>query len=188
MARQDQSFFVRFYAVQALWKIGRETEGAVDILLEGAALTEELHWPAFLSSQESDLLLEMGRTSRACLESIIRSVKHGDWKYRLTAIEILARIDPPTPEAVRVFRSAIGDESSEVRIAAAEALWDIAREAGPAVRLHIKRLEEGDEEERRQAANALGRYGPEARDAVPALAKAVESDYRDLPECAAAAC
>ena len=78
-------------------------------------------------------------------------------------------------EAVPALVEALKDGSSGVRTRAALALWQLTGDAGLAVPVLIESLQ--DRLARLDAAVALGRMGPAARDAVPALVAVLDDDF-----------
>src|SRR5262249_50843431 len=75
------------------------------------------------------------------------------------------------------------DSSAHVRIGAAEVLWRVARhpDAVPAL---ISLLAHEDRDTRRWAACTLGRIGPPAKAAAPALRAALHDDQEDVRDAA----
>jgi HEAT repeat protein len=65
-----------------------------------------------------------------------------------------------------------------VRVEAAVALWKIDRKAASVVAVLVKALDDPNELICWMAADCLGQMGPEAREAVPALQKALQRDFR----------
>jgi hypothetical protein len=96
----------------------------------------------------------------------------GDDARAGAALTALVALGPRARLSEPALRALAGDEARprELRLRAAEALWDVAAAASPAVALHEDALDAADVVERRQAAVALRRYGPAARPALERLA------------------
>jgi HEAT repeat protein len=82
------------------------------------------------------------------------------------------------PAVPALIHASLWDEEPAVCVAAAVALWKIDRR-GPLV-LHVLTRALGDVNELVCwiAAEGLGQMGPEARQAVPALRRALQGDFR----------
>jgi HEAT repeat protein len=96
-----------------------------------------------------------------------------DNSHRWHAEEILGKMGPDAVEAVPVLRAALQHGDAYIRQNAAVALWQIGRHReGIPVLVRELRLKEWSI--RGQAAKALGRIGPGAREALPALRDALQ--------------
>ena len=105
----------------------------------------------------------------AAVQGLVEQLSSGD---RPTAARILARIGTPARPAVPALVAALGDSDPDVRLACSEALdaimprWAESRSAVEAIGGLVEQLRHGDAE---SAADALGRIGPRAADAFPAM-------------------
>ena len=88
---------------------------------------------------------------------------------RAGAAQALAAFDQ---RAVPALTGALGDSEYKVRVSAAEALVKIG--PGPVVPSMIEALKSPDVATRANAAVVLGAFGPPAKPAVPALARALK--------------
>jgi HEAT repeat protein len=190
--RDDADPAARFSSAAALWRIGREATGAVAACLEaeaaGGAPKPDGIW-VWLSPWDEglkpfDLLREIAGASPEAFQELHAAAGDPASPSRAAAIEALGAIGPGAMEAIPVLREAAGSEDGGAALPAAEAIWKISGDAGPAVRILVVILERGPAEDRPEAAFRLGRLGLRARDAVPALEEAVES--QDRPLCRAA--
>jgi HEAT repeat protein len=184
---------VRAQAAQALWKLRRQARGAVDVLLEWLASPDYWHYAEYMEGDDGEFpddtretLVEMGKKSRSCLLALARNARSPGGRGPL-AIEILAAIGPRARAVAWALRRARRDDDPKIRLAAAEALWDVVGEAGPAVTMRLAQLRDGDMCAQREAARALERYGPQARAAIPALVEALQLGDRILSSNAARA-
>jgi HEAT repeat protein len=104
----------------------------------------------------------------------------GDMAHRWHAEGILGKIGPDAVEAVPVLRAALGHGDCFMRYEAAVALWRIGRhrEGIPVLVRDVKDRRNGW---RWRAARALGRIGPGAREALPALREALQRKGEPAP-------
>jgi HEAT repeat protein len=122
----------------------------------------------------------LGRASVAALSNLIANEtndftgQHLRWR----AACALGKVGPGAAEAVAVLRAALQDKEAYMRNSAALALWQIARQRDGLAVL-IRELRQGDKYNRGDAADKLAQIGPGAREALPALRKALER--RDDP-------
>ena len=88
----------------------------------------------------------------------------------------LERFGPAGKDAVPALKELLKGSSAKLRIAAASALWQIARD--PAVVPPLSDcLKDSDEFIRGDAASALAEIGPAARTAVPAMAELLKDEW-----------
>jgi HEAT repeat protein len=77
-----------------------------------------------------------------------------------------------------LIHTSLWDEDHAVRVEAAVALWKIDRKGPLVIPALTKALADDNELICWMAADALGQIGPEAREAVPALRRALQRDFR----------
>jgi hypothetical protein len=120
---------------------------------------------------------------------LIQALEEGTAWEREVAPKALSEFGPEAVEAVPALIEALESTGDDVRRAAAEAMLEIAPEAGAveAIPALIKAL--GDEQlnVRGCAAEALGMFGPEAAEAVPALIQTLEDERAPVRMAAAQA-
>lgn len=116
------------------------------------------------------------------LPTLIQGLSDKAAMIRLAAAAGLEMMGPNAAAAVPALVQAAGDENLFVRWASARAIGAVGADKLPEkdTALAVKKLsdlllDDADLDVRAAAAFALGRYGPEARDAMPALAQTVSS-------------
>jgi HEAT repeat protein len=89
-------------------------------------------------------------------------------------LEALGDIGPNAKAAVPAIRSALQARDGFVRASACVAFWKITGQVSPAVEPMIELLVTGHESDKRWSAEGLGRMGPAAEAAIPALIGALK--------------
>lgn len=107
--------------------------------------------------------------SAARIQNLIECSKDDDRATRVNAVCALAELDENAEAAVPALIEAIDDNAWIVRVAAITALGEFGASAESAVGALIEALEK--DEVCGTAAIALGRIGPVAKSAIPALTK-----------------
>jgi len=181
---------VRVAAAYILCEIGPEARGAMGRL--GDLLDDPNRWVRWFAVES---LGHVGPDAAEYVDQLIPLAEHEDGQTRLRAVVALGRIGPAAKAAVPVLRRAHEkDEQAAVRRAAKVALYqvnldEIAAEATAGateeVQKLIGQLQKGDEFESVAAAEALSKIGPQAIDAIPALAQALQRDEKWLRAAAA---
>jgi HEAT repeat protein len=95
----------------------------------------------------------------------------------LAQLAARAAVDPP-PAVIAALSE---DGSADVRASAASFLGGFIKNPKGVVGPLVRALKDGDPRVRYEAANALGRLGPGAREAVPALLAALKEPAGDFP-------
>jgi HEAT repeat protein len=128
--------------------------------------------------------------------ALVKALAAGRPGIRAAASRALGGIGTAAGEAAPALAEALGDADPEVRLAAAKGLWDVTNVADQAVPALIKLLKAraaapGIGDERRKflqtVMEALGRIGPPAAGAVPALTAMTKDGNRHVRETALAA-
>jgi HEAT repeat protein len=183
-ALKDASSFVRSSAALALWRIGEHPDAIATLVADLADPDSAGH-----RSTAAYALGLMGAKATAAVGALLEALKDNPWSsaensfFHIAAAQALWRINKH-PAAVPALTPELAEPEAGRRMAAAEALGRIGKEAKAAVPALIGAL--GDEKDyvRRAAAEALGAIG--AEDAVPALLKALQEKGR-VRVCAAEA-
>jgi HEAT repeat protein len=170
-------------AVRVLAQIGPDAGPAVGVLAE--ALTDKSRRTRLAAVRA---LGQTGPAARPALAGLARALAEPD-PVRKAAAEALPRVDPnwaTSPE----LEEAIAGLAAELKRAgdlgqgAADALVVIGPASVPAL---VRALASDDRIEREAAANTLGRLGPAARDAVPALQTTLRDQHGWVRDAAARA-
>jgi HEAT repeat protein len=126
------------------------------------------------------LLRDIGPQAKAAVPALTKALEDSDSGMRVIAAEALGNIGPEAKEAAGSLRAGLIDEDECVAVAAARALWFIEREKSGAIPILAHFLGVPDKGKGTMvalsAALALGEIGPGAKDAVPALVKALKRD------------
>jgi len=105
------------------------------------------------------------------IEALALAAEKGEGTVRVRAADTLATFGPAAKTAAPALAKALEDGVTWVRVAARDALCAIGPAAVPVV---VETLERGKEPVRVQAALVLRAMGADARDAIPALKKALQ--------------
>ena len=135
--------------------------------------------PLYLATWFALLLLPLSATgeettaepAKKTVPALLQQLVHKDYAERRQAAEELGKLGAAARGASKELARALQDESPEVRVAAAWALWRIEGKPEPVVPVLIAvlKLPEKEVEAREAACKALGEIGPAAKDAVPLL-------------------
>jgi HEAT repeat protein len=151
-------------ACVVLMKFGPSASPAVPALIERLADEDRNDRAEFV-----DLLVEIGP---AAVGPLAAALSDDSPLRRARAALALGRIGTAAKAAGPALTAALKDPAVEVRVAAAEALWLSAEDAA-AVAALADGLAADDRDLRLRCARFLGRMGPAARAAVPALVKSL---------------
>jgi HEAT repeat protein len=178
---QGKDATMRVAAAATIWKITGDAKAAMPILQR-----------TLDDAQSPDLFLavsavqDIGPAAKAAVPSLTVLLRHKDPRLRARAAEALGSIGPPAAAAAASLAEAIrpSDGYRAERLAAAEALWHINRHPR-AIPVLIDLLK--SDADAASAAEALGRIGPAAREAIPALEDALKDSSSYLRPSAAEA-
>jgi HEAT repeat protein len=211
-ALEDQDFDARLEVVRALTGIGPEAEAAFSGLrrsLESDRPELRLHTilaldrigagerldPAELipllrhedrRAREFALrsLGDQGPAARPAVPALVQSLEDPVLHLRTLAYQVMGRIGPGAEEAIPALSERLMPKFRDMT----EAQWaaKTLRRIGPkALGALVEALEGGGEYPAQLAAGALGQMGAGARPAVPALARALQSESLRIREAAA---
>ena len=134
------------------------------------------------------------RFGQSAVPSLIRALGAKDAATREKAARALSGIGEAAAEASPPLIQALRDGDADVRLAVAKALWSITKEAQKVVPALARLLErkwpprpEADESRRRfllEVIESLGRIGPPAQVAIPALLDKTGDENRHVRESA----
>jgi HEAT repeat protein len=103
-----------------------------------------------------------------------------DLDVRLAGVTALAAFGPLARDAVRaLINIVLRRDDDDMRVGAIRALEAIGTDAAPAIPALISVLTQGSDRVRRAAAVLLGKFGPAARSALPALRRALNDPDAD---------
>jgi HEAT repeat protein len=180
-ALQDADEKLRQIAENSLKRLGLSHENAVALC--AGQLKDSRHAEAAL--QKSGLL---------AVSVLIQALAGRKSPHREKIARILGHLGELAAPAVPALTLTLGDKNPHVRLAVAKSLWNITRNAGLTVPVLIDLLETSpcssieSADARRQflqtIIEALGRIGPAARAAIPALKKKVKDGNRLVSESA----
>jgi HEAT repeats len=176
---EDSDRDIRLRAVTALGDLGAEIRRALPALraaLRGAALNDG---DDGVRAEAVRALLRAGPQPATEVGPLVDALHSGLDVVRFHAAVALGDFGPAARPAVPdLIRAASWDEDAAVRVEAAMALWKIDHKVPLVLQVLIDALEDANELICWIAAEYLGRMGPEAREAVPALRRALWRDFR----------
>lgn len=105
------------------------------------------------------------------LDILLRALEDQDRNVRLAAIEAIDDLDPEPSQVLPGLIKAFEIQDGMIATNVADALVDMGKDAVPAVAAELK-----NPKLRRAAVVVLGRIGPDAKDAVPALVEALRGE------------
>jgi len=178
----DEDEEIRRLAEQGLSRLGLSRADALGLC--AAQLHASVHAEAALR-----------RSGVVALAALVGALQAGTPVAREKAARALGAIGEPAAAAAPALRTTLGDRSREVRLAAAKALWNVSRESAAAVvpaltaLLKPRPARDGDDPESgrrfvQTVIEALGRIGPAASAALPALADRAGDENRLIRESA----
>jgi HEAT repeat protein len=191
-AKHDGNFEVRVRAMNALGRIGPPANAAIPFLI--TAIKEEHAVPARVAAVRSLVTIAKGDDLVPIFVAALQHDANG--AVRSAAAESLGKIGTHAPTAAEALKKSLADKDCSVRIAAAEALSKIDPQNMQGIHMLIETLKTKDKAMFREgrygamshdAIAALGRIGPAAKAAVPALIAAVKEEDSDPDHLTAAA-
>jgi HEAT repeat protein len=194
-ALKDSDQWVPSYAAEALGKIGPQDQRILPALLEALKSTHDQTWikalealgnfkltllhvgvligtfeskPAWCPAGVARVLANIGPDAAPAL---MEALEHKSSNVRETAVIALGLIGPDARSAVPAILTSI--KGAYCPLYAYDALQRMGRAALPAL---IAALQDNDEQIRKVATEALGRFGPMAKPAIPALVEVFAVD------------
>ena len=126
---------------------------------------------ASVRAHAAQALGKIGAPAKSAVEALVKLVADEDKIVQREAVEALGHIKPGPDVAIPLFNKLLREADSDVRLHVMAAMADRGKEV---VEPLAKALE--DEEAAHWACLVLAEIGPEAADAVPALAKLLETE------------
>jgi HEAT repeat protein len=170
---------VRKKAVESLAKVGPKNQTAIRALLE--ALKE---MDGDVRHYAVETLGQIGSEAKLAMPILIEMLNDRDMDIRIQVVRALVRIDPKFKEVVPALQKMLSDPERDVRLEVLDALGQCGKSAVAPLMESLKDL---DSNILVHAAESLGRIGPEANEAVPALSLLLKDDLEEVRNAAAAA-
>lgn len=178
---QDKDTRLRIAAANAILSLEKKNEAAVTAL--GEALHSEL---AVDRRDAAQMLVQHGVAAKGAVRELIAAADDADPEVRLEAVRALGVVTPTrSDQVIAVLRKRLADELPRIRGAAAEALWNLDEPADELMAVLINLVTTYEPESSRDVlasvgahdagVELIGKIGPEAKAAVPALIAALDN-------------
>ena len=138
--------------------------------------------PEVIPAEEWSSAEQSSKDPAQRVQELLAALKDADCSVRVNVVCALARLGPASQSAVPALIETLDDRDWVVRVATITALGEIGENAAEAVPVLIEAL--ANEDVCTSAAIALGRIGPAAKAAAPALTKLKKSKSGFLRWCA----
>jgi HEAT repeat protein len=176
---KDPDRAVRARVLTALGNLGGQVHRIMPVLraaLKEAALTDA---DADVRTQAAHALLQVGPTPDSEVAGLTDSLRHELEILRFHAAVALGNLGRAAESAVPALtHTALWDEDPAVRVEAAVALWKIERKGPLVFPVLADALADDNELICWMAADYLAQIGPEARETVPALKRALRRRFK----------
>jgi HEAT repeat protein len=176
---KDPNRDVRVRVLSALGSFGGQAHRvlpALRLALKQTALADD---DERVRTEAARALLQVGPEPDSEVAGLIDSLGNELEVLRFHAAVALGnRGRDARPAVPALIHTALWDDDLAVRVEAAVALWKIERSGPLVIPVLIEALEADNEMICWMAADALGQIGPEAREAVPALQRALQRDFK----------
>ena len=153
-------------AIDALGQLG---PAAASATLELAAELEDKS--EIIRAHAAHALMQIGPEAAAAAPALAKAMSDPDYHVRRMSVAALEKIHPDPSVVVKALGKALADADPSVRVAALHTLTEYSKDAVPVLSEALE-----NENTRYWSALALGELGPEAKAAVPALAKALSDE------------
>jgi HEAT repeat protein len=171
-ALEDEDVNVRQAACASIAMLGPRAKAAVPVLCEKLKKGD-----AGLSVYAIGAFQQMGPQAKDAVPALCAALKNRTGSAMDAALA-LGEIGPEAKEAVPALADLLHNGTRLHRLVAARSLWRITQ-SKEAMAFLIQEVQDNTNPYRGHAANFLGKFGPAARDAVPALVKALAEDKSD---------
>jgi HEAT repeat protein len=176
---KDPDRDVRVRVLTALGNFGGQAHRvmpALRLALKETALEDD---DEFVRIRAAHALLQVGPEPDSEVAGLIDSLQNELEVLRFHAAVALGNLGRTARSAVSaLIHTALWDEDPAVRVEAAVSLWKIERKGPLVIPVLSEALAAENELICWMAADALGQIGPEAREAVPALRRALQRDFK----------
>jgi HEAT repeat protein len=180
----DRDVASRLAALDVLEVLGPASAGAVP------QLTAALRDPdLFVRWQSARTLAKIGPVNYPpVIPALDRLLRDPDLDVRLAACAALQSYGPAASPAIDALIAALADATdTDLRLAIMTTFETIGTSARPAIGTLIDELQNPDARARQKAAEVLGRFGPMAASAEPALRRALDDENAEVRRAASEA-
>lgn len=179
----DDDFDTRGAAASALGAIGPDARAASAAL--ASALKDREPRVRILAAEALVRIEKKPDAALALLGKELQKNKLAN--FRKESAEAIGRLGALGKPFLETLRGALADKDTDVRIAAADALWLVTKQTDEALPVLCEAIKDVDADSRRSAGDALGRIGPAAKAALPVLARALKDEDDKVRKAAAQA-
>jgi HEAT repeat protein len=160
---------IRIHALRAVGRPGSTVKVPISVLTERLK-DEDVH----VRRSAANALSRLGEEAEAAIPSLIESFTGEDKYVNQYSIKALNALGPKVIEVIPPILLLLKNEKPEVRVRAAKALGEMAQQPDLVIPnlLEIARTD-AQWKVRSYAIEAVGRYGPRAVEAIPALIEAL---------------
>jgi HEAT repeat protein len=175
---KDPDRDVRVRVLTALGNFGGQAHRvlpALRLALKETALQDD---DEFVRTQAARALLQVGPEPDSEVAGLIDSLQNELEVLRFHAAVALGNLRTARTAVPALIHTALWDADPAVRVEAAVSLWKIERHGPLVIPVLSEALAADNELICWMAADALGQIGPEAHEAVPALRRALQRDFK----------
>jgi hypothetical protein len=173
---KDKDVAFRLEAINALKEIGPESD---DVVLALLAVLKDKDRKVQEAAAEAFSSFPPEPTTPV----LVKAMKSDDHHTRLSSVILLGRIGPKAKAAIPLLKEAVQDDDLDVSRHTLQSVTAIAPEE--AVAVFILALGSKHDDVRDGAVVSLGKIGPKAKAAIPALKKALKDSNADVRSHAA---
>jgi len=181
-ALKDESWSVRFQAIDALVTLGTADEKVIAALL--TTLKDQDQSVRF---QAAYVLCMLGKTDERVIAELLAALKNQDRSIRSQAANALGTIGKTDERVTAALLAALKDQDPSVRSKAADALATVGKTDERVIAALLAALKDQNHSVRSQAVDALGMLGKVDERVIAALLGALKDQDRSVRSQAAAA-
>lgn len=166
---KDEDFSVRFFAVDALCRLGLGEEKVIDALLVSL---EDKHPP--VRYRAADSLGKLGQRQERVLTTLLELLKNDDSHMRLSVASALYKLDQEQERVIDALLLRLDDDELRVCNYAVLALGKLGHGGERVLNALLGLLEDDDSGVHSLAASALGKLGKKSPDILPTIVQWLE--------------